>query len=222
MATKNDNEKQVSRRGFLQGIGGTLAATAVGVGGVADATEAEAASSLPTLSGSVPVALTVNGKKVAATVDLRRTLLEMLRTDLDLTGTKKVCDRGACGACTVVLNGKTVFSCTTLAIDADGATVETIEGLEKNGKLHPIQDAFIRHDALMCGFCTPGFLISCKNLLDHNAKPSLEQIKEACCGNLCRCGAYPNIFDAVLTASGQETMANAKQVMASAKKDGAK
>lgn len=197
----DEEEKGVSRRGFLKNLGGSLAAVAVGVPTVP--TEAEAAQNEP-LSGNVPVALTVNGKKVSAKVDIRRTLLEMLRTDLDLTGAKKVCDRGTCGACTVVLNGRTVYSCTTLAVDADGATVETVEGLEKNGKLHPVQEAFIQHDALMCGFCTPGFLMSCKNLLDKNAKPTLAQIKDACSGNLCRCGTYPHIFDAVLDASGQE------------------
>ena len=192
----------VSRRGFLKGLSTTLAATAVGAG--AEAAEAAGqAGTAQTLSGMVPVTMTVNGKKVTARVDIRRTLLEMLRTDLDLTGAKQVCDRGTCGACTVILNGKTVYSCMTLAIDAEGAKVETVEGLEKNGKLHPVQEAFVKHDALQCGFCTPGMIMSCKALLDKNPRPNLEQIKEGCSGNLCRCGTYPHIFSAVLEASGQ-------------------
>jgi xanthine dehydrogenase YagT iron-sulfur-binding subunit len=192
----------VSRRGFLKGLSTTLAATAVGAG--AEAAEAAGqAGSAQTLSGMVPVSLTVNGKPATARVDLRRTLLEMLRTDLDLTGAKQVCDRGTCGACTVILNGKTVYSCMTLAIDAEGAKVETVEGLEKGGKLHPVQEAFVKHDALQCGFCTPGMIMSCKALLDKNPKPTLDQIKEGCSGNLCRCGTYPHIFSAVLDASGQ-------------------
>ena len=197
-----EDQDGVSRRGFLKGLSTTLAATAVGAG--AEAAEAAGqAGTAQTLSGMVPVSLTVNGKPTTARVDIRRTLLEMLRTDLDLTGAKQVCDRGTCGACTVILNGKTVYSCMTLAVDAEGAKVETIEGLEKNGKLHPVQEAFVKHDALQCGFCTPGMVMSCKALLDKNPKPSLDQIKESCSGNLCRCGTYPHIFSAVLEASGQ-------------------
>ena len=197
-----EDQDGVSRRGFLKGLSTTLAATAVGAG--AEAAEAAGqAGTAQTLSGMVPVSLTVNGKPTTARVDIRRTLLEMLRTDLDLTGAKQVCDRGTCGACTVILNGKTVYSCMTLAVDAEGAKVETIEALEKNGKLHPVQEAFVKHDALQCGFCTPGMVMSCKALLDKNPKPSLDQIKESCSGNLCRCGTYPHIFSAVLEASGQ-------------------
>ena len=199
---KDEKDAGVSRRGFLKGLSTTLAATAVGAG--AEATEAAAQTAAPqTLSGTAAVTLTVNGKKASARVDIRRTLLEMLRTDLDLTGAKLVCDRGSCGACTVILNGKTVYSCMTLAVDAEGAKVETIEGLESGGKLHPLQEAFVKHDALQCGFCTPGMVMSCKALLDKNPKPSLGEIKRGCAGNLCRCGTYPHIFAAVLDASGQ-------------------
>jgi aerobic-type carbon monoxide dehydrogenase small subunit (CoxS/CutS family) len=210
--TDADEEKSgaasagVSRRGFLRGIGGSLAATALGAGVVAPPGEA-AESAPPTgdkpqaFSGTAPVSVTVNGHKRTATVDVRRTLLEMLRTDFDLTGAKKVCDRGSCGACTVLLDGQPVYSCMTLALDADGKNVETVEGLAKGGKYHPLQTAFVEHDALMCGFCTPGFVMSCKSLLDKNKNPTLDEVKDACAGNICKCGTYPRIFEAVLDAA---------------------
>ncbi|GAB4467306.1 MAG: (2Fe-2S)-binding protein [Armatimonadaceae bacterium] len=190
----------VSRRGFIAGVGGTVAATAIG--GLAPA-EAEAASvpDNPTVAPTTAVKLTVNGKPMTATVDVRRTLLEMLRTDFDLTGTKQVCNHGSCGGCTVLVDGKTAYSCMMLAVDADGKKVETVEGLAKGDNYHPLQTAFVENDALMCGFCTPGFLMSCKALLDTNKKPSLEDIKNACAGNICRCGTYPRIFEAVQEAA---------------------
>ena len=201
----------VSRRGFLRGLGGSLAATALGGGLLAARTDgaAEAAPAAPAgdgaapdaQAGMVPVTLTVNGKRQSVTVDPRRTLLEMLRTDLDLTGAKPVCNRGQCGACTVLLEGRPVYSCMTLALDAEGKKVETVEGLAQGDKLHPLQSAFIEHDALMCGFCTPGFIMASKALLDQNKQPTLADVKNACSGNLCRCGTYPRIFDAVLDAS---------------------
>ena len=202
---RSRDEASVSRRGFLRGLGGSLAATAVAAGGttVAEAkpeAEAEAQGSA-TLAGTVPVGLTVNGRKRTANVDVRRTLLEMLRTDFDLTGTKLVCNHGSCGACTVLLDGKPVYSCMTLAVDAEGKRVETVEGLAKGSKYHPLQTAFVQHDALMCGFCTPGFLMSCKALLDANKNPTLDDVKNACSGNICRCGTYPRIFEAALDAA---------------------
>lgn len=204
----DDPQYAVSRRGFLRGLGGSLAATALGGGLIAarpgdeaEAAPARAAEGPDTAAGTVPVTLTVNGKKQTVRVDPRRTLLEMLRTDLDLTGAKKVCDRGSCGACTVLLEGRPVYSCMTLALDTEGKKVETVESLERSGALHPIQEAFIERDALMCGFCTPGFLMSCKHLLDTNKNPSLDDVKNACAGNLCRCGTYPRIFEAALDAA---------------------
>lgn len=202
-------EEGVSRRGFLRGLGTSLAATAL-TGGLLAARpgegEAEAAAAAPgepaTVSGKAPVILTVNGKKQSANVDPRRTLLDMLRNDFDLTGTKKVCDHGSCGACTVLMDGRTVYACMTLALDADGKKVETIESLGRGDELHPLQAAFIEHDALQCGFCTPGFLMSSKALLDKNKRPTLDDVKNACSGNLCRCGTYPRIFDAVLDVAG--------------------
>lgn len=198
----------VSRRGFLRGLGGSLAATAVGSGllnapgAEAEAAEAAGLADAPqSFSGTAPVSVTVNGKKMAATVDVRRTLLDMLRNDFDLTGAKKVCDHGQCGACTVLVEGRPVYSCLTLALDADGKKVDTVEGLAKGEKYHPLQTAFVEHDALMCGFCTPGFLMSSKALLDKNKRPTLDDVKNACAGNICRCGTYTRIFEAVLDAS---------------------
>ena len=196
----------VSRRGFLRGLGGGLASAAI-TGGLltAQPDEADAKAAAPKdleiLAGRVPVSVTVNGQKRTATVDTRRTLLQMLRSDFDLTGTKLVCDHGACGACTVLMDGKPVYSCLTLALDADGHKIETVEGLAKGEKFHPLQTAFVEQDALMCGFCTPGFLMSSKALLDQNPRPTLDDVKTACSGNLCRCGTYPRIFEAVLDAS---------------------
>ena len=200
-------EEGVSRRGFLRGLGTSLAATALTGGvlaarpGESEARAAAAPGDPAVVSGHAPVSLTVNGKKMSANVDPRRTLLDMLRNDFDLTGTKKVCDHGACGACTVLLDGRTVYACMTLALDADGKKVETVESLARGDKLHPLQAAFIERDALQCGFCTPGFLMSSKALLDKNKRPTVDDVKNACSGNLCRCGTYPHIFEAVLDAA---------------------
>ncbi|HVK06703.1 MAG TPA: (2Fe-2S)-binding protein, partial [Armatimonadaceae bacterium] len=202
----------VSRRGFLRGLGGSLAATAVGTGiltGRPDGPGASAEAAEPeeqggaadTAAGTLPVSLTVNGHKKSARVDPRRTLLEMLRTDFDLTGAKQVCNHGSCGACTVLVDGRPVYSCMTLAAECEGRKVETIEGMAKGDRYHPLQVAFVEKDALMCGFCTPGFLMSSKALLDRNKNPSLDDVKNACAGNLCRCGTYPRIFEAVLDAA---------------------
>jgi aerobic-type carbon monoxide dehydrogenase small subunit (CoxS/CutS family) len=122
---------------------------------------------------------------------------------LDLTGSKQICDRGECGGCTVLMDGKTVYSCMVLAIDAQNKEIITVEGLAEGDELHPIQEAFIEHDALQCGFCTPGFVMSAKALLDENSNPTLEEIKRGLAGNLCRCGAYPRIFEAVQTAANR-------------------
>ncbi len=145
--------------------------------------------------------LTVNGKKVEAEVDLSMTLAEFLREELNLTGTKVGCNRGECGSCTVIVDGTAVYSCTTLAIEAAGREVLTIEGLTGDGKLHPLQEAFIEHDALQCGYCTPGMILSAKALLDKNPHPTEIDVRTAIDGNLCRCGSIPNILEAVLEVS---------------------
>ncbi len=147
------------------------------------------------------VTLTVNGKLFDRLIDSRMTLAEFLREELDLTGTKVGCNRGECGGCTVILNGIPVYSCSVLAVEATGGEVLTIEGLAKGGRLHPIQEAFIEHDSLQCGYCTPGMIMSVKALLDRNSNPVEEDIRNAIDGNFCRCGSYPNIIKATLDAA---------------------
>lgn len=146
------------------------------------------------------IKLRVNGANYEVFIEPRRTLLDAIRKDLGLTGTKKACDDGSCGACTVLLDGKAVYSCLTLAIECEGKEIQTIEGLAKDGRLHPIQQAFIEDDALQCGFCTPGQIMSLKALFDKKPNATLTEIKRAVSGNLCRCGAYVKIFKAALRA----------------------
>lgn len=155
----------------------------------------------------MPVRLQVNGQAYEVLVEPRRTLLDLLREDLALTGAKKVCDRGQCGACTVLLEGVPVYSCLKLAVDCEGKRVETVEGLAFSNEMHPLQRAFIEHDAFQCGFCTPGQLMSLKALFDRTPHPTTDEIKNAVAGNLCRCGAYSKILRAALslaTSPGRE------------------
>jgi xanthine dehydrogenase YagT iron-sulfur-binding subunit len=158
---------------------------------------------------SLSISLTVNGaQQTLALEDPRVTLLDLLRERLDLTGTKKGCDRGQCGACTVLLDGRRVNSCLVLAVSQDGADVLTIEGLAQHGVLHPVQAAFIAHDALQCGFCTPGQIMSAVGLIQEgHAGNDPERVREGMSGNLCRCGAYRGITEAVLEA--QRSLARA-------------
>jgi xanthine dehydrogenase YagT iron-sulfur-binding subunit len=155
--------------------------------------------------GASPVAvnLTINGKAHALTLDPRSTLLDVLREHLDLTGSKKGCDQGQCGACTVLIEGRRVLSCLTLAVMKDGASITTVEGLAKDGKLHPVQQAFIDHDAFQCGYCTPGQICSAVGLLHEGKAKTADEIRELMSGNICRCGAYPNIVAAIQQAMGQ-------------------
>jgi len=141
--------------------------------------------------------LQVNGRVRQLQLDSRVTLLDALRDHLELVGTKKGCDQGACGACTVLLDGKRVLSCLALAAQCDGREVTTIEGLARDGRLHPLQEAFIRHDGFQCGYCTPGQIMSAVALLEEGRATSDEEIREFMSGNLCRCGAYPNIVAAI-------------------------
>jgi xanthine dehydrogenase YagT iron-sulfur-binding subunit len=141
--------------------------------------------------------LHVNGRAWSLLLDSRMTLLDALREQLGLTGTKKGCDQGACGACTVLLDGKRVLSCLTLAAQCDGREVRTIEGVASDGRLHPVQEAFVRYDGFQCGYCTPGQIMSAIALLDEGHAGSDEEIREFMSGNLCRCGAYPNIVAAI-------------------------
>ncbi len=198
-----EDPRGVSRRSFLRGAGAGAAASAIG-GAAVESAEAAA----PELSGKVTLTMTVNGKAATAQVEPRTTLLDALRNQLDLTGAKKVCDRGECGACTVMVDGKTVCSCLMFAVDAQGKRITTVEGLTTGDKLTPLQEAFIEHDALQCGFCTPGFLMSITAMLQKNKDPNDPDIREAVSGNLCRCGTYQNMFAAIKSAAA--TMRSAK------------
>jgi xanthine dehydrogenase YagT iron-sulfur-binding subunit len=158
---------------------------------------------LAKLPATVELTMRVNGCQYTLRLDPRVTLLDALRDDLGLTGTKKGCDQGACGACTVMLDGKRVVACLTLAAQCDGREVMTIEGLAGEGPLHPMQEAFIRHDAFQCGYCTPGQIISAIALIEEGRAASEDDIREFMSGNLCRCGAYPNIRAAIREVAGQ-------------------
>jgi carbon-monoxide dehydrogenase small subunit len=147
------------------------------------------------------ITVTVNGESHTRKVACNKTLLSFLREDLHLTGTKEGCGEGECGACTVIMNGKPVNSCLVLAVEADGSEVLTIEGLSREGSLHPIQEAFIRFQGVQCGFCTPGMIMSAKALLDKNPHPTEDEIKDAIAGNLCRCTGYRPIIDAIKYAA---------------------
>jgi xanthine dehydrogenase YagT iron-sulfur-binding subunit len=152
----------------------------------------------------IALSLNVNGSTSRFRLESRVTLLDALRDHLGLTGTKKGCDQGACGACTVLLDGKRVLSCLTLSAQCEGRDVVTIEGLATDGARHPVQEAFIRHDAFQCGYCTPGQIMSAVALLEEGRAGSDEEIREFMSGNLCRCGAYPNIVAAIRDAAGRE------------------
>jgi xanthine dehydrogenase YagT iron-sulfur-binding subunit len=151
----------------------------------------------------ITIALHVNGNAQRLQLDSRMTLLDALRDQLELTGTKKGCDQGACGACTVLLDGKRVLSCLTLAAQCEGRSVTTIEGIARDGRPHPLQDAFVRHDALQCGYCTPGQIMSAVALLDEGRAGSDDEVRDFMSGNICRCGAYPNIVDAIREVAGR-------------------
>jgi carbon-monoxide dehydrogenase small subunit len=146
-----------------------------------------------------PIKITINKKRYDLTVAPHRTLLDLLRKDLGLTGTKEGCGQGDCGACTVLVNGKAINSCLTLAIEVDGQEVLTIEGLAEDNQLHPIQQAFIEHGAIQCGFCTPGMVLAAKALLDNCPKPSEFEVRTAIAGNLCRCTGYDKIVKAIMS-----------------------
>lgn len=194
----------VSRRRFIQTLGASSAAAAIARIPEAIAQEETRAGGVPILGpGPIDVALRVNGKPVSVKVEPATTLLELLRLNLGLTGSKEVCNRGSCGGCSVLLNGTLVCSCMTLAADAHGADVTTIEGLAKGDQLDPVQESFIRHDGYQCGYCTPGCIMASRALLNENPTPTLDEIKHGLAGNYCRCAAYSNMYNAVLDASGQ-------------------
>lgn len=191
-----------SRRGFLQGVG--IGGGALTTGLLEPAAQADTAGAANVSGpGEVSVTLNINGKPHQVKVEPRETLLDTLRNKLDLTAAKRVCDRGTCGACTVIMNGKVVYSCTVLAIDAQGKQIQTLEGLSANGKPHPVSQAFLNNDAQQCGYCTPGFVMAVKGFLDRNPHPTEEQVRHGLNGNLCRCGTYMGVRKAALEAAGQ-------------------
>lgn len=192
----------VSRRTFLKGLG-TTAATVATAHANAVAAELEKVNAEKVIGpGTVPVTLKVNGQILKLQLEPRVTLLEALRNHAPLTGAKEGCDRASCGACTMLFDGQPVYSCQKLALEAQGHEITTIEGLSDDGKLTQVQQAFIETDALQCGYCTPGFVMTVTALLKANPKPSAEEVKHACAGNLCRCGTHPHIMRAVFKAAG--------------------
>jgi xanthine dehydrogenase YagT iron-sulfur-binding subunit len=197
----------LSRRDFLRGSGAGVAATALAhAPGAALAKTADApkAADVPG-AGPAPakVTLTVNGAKMSYAVEPRVTLLDLLRNHLDVTGCKRVCDRGSCGACTVILDGKAIYSCTMLALEAQGREVKTAEALAGDGRLDAVPAAFVKHDAQQCGFCTPGFVVALRAALDKNPKATPAEIEEGLSGNICRCGTYEQMRHAVAALCGQ-------------------
>jgi xanthine dehydrogenase YagT iron-sulfur-binding subunit len=193
---------EMSRRTFFKGAGLSAASMALLDGGLGVPAAAGDLASEPQIvgPGAVLLSLSVNGRTLPVRVDPGTTLADVLRLSLGLTGTKIGCDRGACSACTVWVDGEVVTSCMTLAFDVRGKQVTTIEGLASGDKLHPVQQAFVDHDALQCGFCTPGMVMSCAALIERDPDYTLEDVKTAVSGHLCRCGTYPNIFKAMLAA----------------------
>jgi xanthine dehydrogenase YagT iron-sulfur-binding subunit len=198
---KKDKEKSsgqgVTRRGFFQLMGaGAVASAAIG--------GAETASTAEVLGPAemVKVRLTINGIQHRLLVEPRWSLLFVLREKLGLTGTKVGCERGECGACTVLINGQPRYACMTLTVEAEGSEITTLEGLMKGEELGTVQQAFLEQDAFQCGYCTPGQIMAVEGLLRQNPNPSLEEIRRGVSGNLCRCGAYPHIFKAVRQAAG--------------------
>ena len=193
------SSKGVSRRGFLAGVGTAVVSSAViGTGAKAAGAQILRVSRQEELQN---IAITVNGVKYQVSVEPRWTLAEVLRDHLGLTGTKIGCNAGECGACTVLLDGKNVYSCSQLAVWVDGKSVTTVEGLAAGGELDPLQKAFIEHDAPQCGYCTSGQLMSAKALLARNANPTREEVQRGLAGNLCRCANYNRIVESVLAAS---------------------
>jgi aerobic-type carbon monoxide dehydrogenase small subunit (CoxS/CutS family) len=201
---RRDGSSRVSRRGFIKGSGAAAAGAVMVEAAMGEMREASAQERGTTAAGPGPlrVRLRINGEDRRAEVEPRTTLAEALRgPDLGLTGTKIVCNRGACSACTVWIDGATYCSCQLLAIEVQGREITTVEGLAEGDELHAVQAAFVEHDAAMCGFCTPGMVMSCAGLLQRNPKPSEEEVRTAISGNLCRCGTYPKVVEATLAAA---------------------
>lgn len=198
-------KRPVSRRDFLKGVGAAtaLATTLPARTPGSPPTQSPSPSRDVVPSNAVEVSLKVNGQSRKLTLDPRVTLLNALREKLGLTGAKRICDRGSCGGCTVLADDKPIYACMMLAVDAQGRSITTIEGITPKNGLHPIQQAFVEKDALQCGFCTPGFVMSAYATLKSNPDATAEEIREGARGNLCRCGTYPRIFEAMAEAAGK-------------------
>ena len=196
---KGKNSLKISRRDFLKGMGTSAIAASITTSPLSLPSVADAAP--PPAVREAWIQLSVNEETHRLKVKSHWTLLDVLRKEIGLTGPKKFCDRGSCGACTVIMDGKAVYACSRLAIEADNKKILTIEGLLQGGKLHPIQEAFLEHDGMQCGFCTSGQVMSVKALLDKNPRPTREEIKEGLSGNICRCSAYPKILKSAMAAA---------------------
>ena len=194
---QHEPQKGFSRRTFIEGVG--IGAGAVGALGAAD--EARADNNEVLGPDPVPITLSINGKSHNLSVEPRVTLVDALRNMLDHTGAKKVCDRATCGACTVIVDGSPVYSCTMLAIEAQGRRIETIEGISTDDAMHPVQVQFVEHDAQQCGFCTPGLVMAGKAIVDRNPRPSMADVESGLSGNICRCGTYVGVRKAVYEAA---------------------
>lgn len=195
------SKKGISRRSFIRGAGMSTAGSVLLTSEAFALNYEENSDGKEYGPGATTIQMKVNGTVKSLSVEPRTTLASALRDHLDLTGTKVVCDRGACSACTVFLDGIPVNACMMSVFDVGDQEITTIEGIAKDGELHPLQEEFIEHDATQCGYCTPGMIMSCANLLNNNANPTLEDVKEATRGNLCRCGTYPHVFKATLAAA---------------------
>lgn len=192
----------VSRRAFLKGGGLAAAATALGqappaLADIKVSSDGALRTPIALGPGAVQVQLSVNGKQMTTKVEPRTTLLDALRDFLDVTGCKRVCDRGSCGACTVLLDGKPIYSCSMLAVEAQGRAIKTAEALAADGQLDPVPAAFVKYDAQQCGFCTPGFVVALRAAFDANPNATPAEIEEALSGNICRCGTYQQMRDAI-------------------------
>jgi xanthine dehydrogenase YagT iron-sulfur-binding subunit len=197
MNQKKSSSAHLSRRSFLSSLGAAGVVASAGPVLASQTSVAPAAPPVENIEGAVPVSLKVNGKQLDLQVDPRTTLLDCLRETISLTGTKKGCDHGQCGACTVHVNGRRINSCLTLALMHEGDEITTIEGLGQPGNLHPMQASFVKHDGYQCGYCTSGQIMSAVALLKEKCGPTDGDVKELMSGNICRCGAYPNIVAAI-------------------------
>ena len=201
---ESNSKKGISRRSFIRGAGlSTAGSVLLTTNAFAFGTEEKLTAGKEFGPDATTIQMKINGTIERLSVEPRTTLAAALRDHMELTGTKVVCDRGSCSACTVYLDGKPVNSCMMSVFDVGDKEITTIEGIAKNGELHPVQEAFIEHDASQCGYCTPGMVMSCAHLLDHNADPTLEDVKHATRGNLCRCGTHPHVFKATLAAANK-------------------